>query len=302
MSATSSPTSNGIFSSRMVYGTWRMLDGAPSKQEINRRLNRCVELGITTIDTAEVYGGYTVEAALGEAIALSPGLNDKLRIVTKSGIYVPNPKNPERTVGFYDASAEQIKKSVETSLRLLRREKIDLFLVHRPDWLTNIDDTAQGLNALMQQGKIQCAGVSNYTPTQFQALNSRMDTPLITNQVEFHLFNMDALVDGTFDLCQQLRIQPMAWSPLAGGKLFDASNPAAIRLAKAASALASKYGGATLEQLAYAWVMGHPSRPLPVIGTNKLERIESAVLASTLTLEREDWYALWVAANGHSIP
>ena len=302
MSATSSPTSDDIFSSRMVYGTWRMLDGAPSNQEINRRLNRCVELGITTIDTAEIYGGYNVEAALGEAIALSPGLNDKLRIVTKSGIYVPNPKNPERTVGFYDASAEQTKKSVETSLRLLRREKIDLFLVHRPDWLTSIDDTAQGLNALMQEGKIQCAGVSNYTPTQFQALNSRMDTPLITNQVEFHLLNMDAVVDGTFDLCQQLRVQPMAWSPLAGGKLFDASNPAAIRLAKAASVLASKYGGATLEQLAYAWVMGHPSRPLPVIGTNKLERIESAVLASTLTLEREDWYALWVAASGHSIP
>jgi predicted oxidoreductase len=94
----------------------------------------------------------------------------------------------------------------------------------------------------------------------------------------------------------------MAWSPLAGGKLFDRNHPAAVRLAQVASALAGKYGGATLEQLAYAWVMGHPSRPIPVIGTNKLERIESAVRASLITLEREDWYAMWVAAKGHSIP
>ncbi len=290
------------FASPMVYGTWRMLDDAPTSQDINRRLNRCLELGITTIDTAEIYGGYAVEAALGEAMASSLALRNNLKIITKSGIYVPNPKNPERTVGFYDASAVQLKKSAEISLKLLGREQIDLFLVHRPDWFTSVDDTAQGLNTLVQEGKVKRVGVSNYTPSQFHALNSRMDTPLLTNQVEFHLLNMDASVDGTFDLCQQMRMQPMAWSPLAGGKLFDRGHPAAVRLAQAASALSVKYGGATLEQLAYAWVMGHPSRPIPVIGTNKLERIESAVRASLITLEREDWYAMWVAAKGHSIP
>lgn len=302
MSTTPIGTSADLFASRMVYGTWRLLDDTPTNQDINRRLNRCVELGITTIDTAEIYGGYAVEAALGEAMASSLGLRDKLKVITKSGIYVPNSNNPERTVGFYDASAKLLKKSAETSLKLLRREQIDLFLVHRPDWFTSVDDTAQGLNTLVQEGKIKGVGVSNYTPTQFHALSSRMDTPLLTNQVEFHLLNMDASVDGTFDLCQQLRLQPMAWSPLAGGRLFDQSNPAAVRLAQAASALSDKYGGATLEQLAYAWVMGHPSRPIPVIGTNKLERIESAARASLLTLEREDWYAMWVAAKGHSIP
>jgi len=302
MSTTPISVTADSFASPMVYGTWRMLDDAPTSQDINRRMNRCLELGITTIDTAEIYGGYAVEAALGEAMASSLDLRNNLKIITKSGIYVPNPKNPERTVGFYDASAVQLKKSVETSLKLLGREQIDLFLVHRPDWFTSVDDTAQGLNTLVQEGKIKHAGVSNYNPSQFHALNSRMDTPLLTNQVEFHLLNMDASVDGTFDLCQQMRMQPMAWSPLAGGKLFDRNHPAAVRLAQVASALAGKYGGATLEQLAYAWVMGHPSRPIPVIGTNKLERIESAVRASLITLEREDWYAMWVAAKGHSIP
>lgn len=302
MSTTPISVTADSFASPMVYGTWRMLDDAPTSQDINRRMNRCLELGITTIDTAEIYGGYAVEAALGEAMASSLDLRNNLKIITKSGIYVPNPKNPERTVGFYDASAVQLKKSVETSLKLLGREQIDLFLVHRPDWFTSVDDTAQGLNTLVQEGKVKRVGVSNYTPSQFHALNSRMDTPLLTNQVEFHLLNMDASVDGTFDLCQQMRMQPMAWSPLAGGKLFDRNHPAAVRLAQVASALAGKYGGATLEQLAYAWVMGHPSRPIPVIGTNKLERIESAVRASLITLEREDWYAMWVAAKGHSIP
>ena len=295
-------TASDIFQFPMVYGTWRMLDGAHSSQDINRRLNRCVELGITALDTAEIYGGYAVEAALGDAMALSPGLHEKLRVITKSGIYVPNSKNPERTVGFYDASATQLKQSVEASLRLLGRDRIDLFLIHRPDWFSSIDDTAAGLNQLIRDGKIQHAGVSNYTPTQFAALNSRVDTGLLTNQVEFHLLKMEPIIDGTFDLCLQHRMRPMAWSPLAGGKLFDKNNPASVRLASVANSMSAKYGGATLEQLAYAWVMGHPSRPIAVIGTNKLERIESAVCAASLTLEREDWYALWVAAQGRNIP
>lgn len=288
--------------SALVYGTWRMLDDQPSLQAINRRLNRCVELGITTIDTAEIYGGYRVEAALGGAMALSPGLRDKLAIVTKAGIYVPNDLSPQRTVGFYDASAAQLRTSVEQSLRLLGCEQVELFLVHRPDWLTGAEDTAQGLNQLLQEGKIRKAGVSNYSPSQFAALNSFMGDALFTNQVEFHLLRMDPMVDGSFDQCQQHRVRPMAWSPLAGGRLFDANEPAAARLAQVAAALSPKYGDATLEQLAYAWVMSHPSRPHPVIGTNKIERIESAVKALSIRLEREDWFALWVAAQGRNIP
>ncbi len=288
--------------SQMAYGTWRMLDDSPSLQDINRRLNYCVDLGIQTIDTAEIYGLYRVEAALGEAMALSPGLRNKLSIITKSGIYVPTPQNPLRKVGFYDASAACLKRSVAESLKLLRSEQIELFLVHRPDWFTSIDDTADGLNQLVREGKIRRAGVSNYSPSQFEALNSRLEHSLVTNQVEFHLLNMSPIADGTFDQCQQLRIQPMAWSPLAGGQLFDKTSESALRLAQLAAAMSSKYSNASLEQLAYAWVMSHPSRPIPIIGTNKIDRIESAVKATNIVLEREDWYALWVAARGHGIP
>ncbi len=288
--------------SRLVYGTWRILDDQPSAQDINRRLHRCVELGITTIDTAEIYGLYQVEAALGRALALSPALRDRLEIVTKAGIYIPNPANPERKVGFYDASAAQLTRSVDTALRLLGTDRLDLFLVHRPDWLTGLDDTAAGLNQLLRAGKIRSAGVSNYSASQFAALNSRMEQPLVTNQIEFHLLRMAPIDDGVLDQCQQVRVKPMAWSPLAGGKLFDAANPAASRLAALAATLAKKYAGATLEQLAYAWILAHPSQPVPVIGTNKVARIESAAAAAGITLEREDWYALWVAAQGHGVP
>ena len=295
-------SSNSPEFSSMAYGTWRMLDDGSSIQDINARLNRCVELGITTIDTAEIYGLYEVEEALGKALALSPGLRDRIEIVTKAGIYVPNARHLDRKVGFYSASGARLIKSLEKSLRLVGTDRIDLFLVHRPDWLASIDDTAGGLNQLLGDGRIRSAGVSNYSAAQFSALNSRMEKPLATNQLEFHLLHMDPIYDGTFDQCQELGVQPMAWGPMAGGRLFDKTNEAAARLAQTAADLSSKYNDATLEQFAYAWIMAHPSRPLPVIGTNKIERIESAVRSTDIQLKQEDWYAFWVAANGYDIP
>jgi len=286
----------------MAYGTWRLLSTEPGAQEINRRLNVCLELGITTVDTAEIYGTYEVEKALGEALALSPGLRDKLEIVTKAGIYVPCKYHPERRTAFYNATGERLVKSLEKSLRWLGTDRVELFLVHRPDWLTRADDTASGLNALLRDGKIRAAGVSNYSAAQFELLSAHMERPLATNQIEFSLLHREPLTDGTLTQCERLGVTPMAWSPLAGGRIFDPANPAAARLAAAAAGMSARYGGATLEQLAYAWVLAHPSRPLAIIGTNKIERIRSAAQADTIELGREDWYALWEADQGRKIP
>jgi predicted oxidoreductase len=289
--------------SRMIFGTWRLLDEpALSPQEINRRFNACFDAGMTTIDTAEIYGLYEVEEALGKALALSPGLRDKLEIVTKAGIYVPCKYHPQREIAHYNATGARLVKSLEKSLRLLGTDHVDLFLVHRPDWLTSAEDTAKGLNELLRGGKIRSAGVSNYSVHQFDLLNSRMERPLVTNQLEFHLLHMDPIDDGTFNQCERLGILPMAWSPLAQGRLFDPKNEAAQRVKACAGKLSAKYGGATLEQFAYAWIMAHPARPLPVIGTNKIERIAGAAESCGITLEREDWYALWEAAQGRKIP
>ncbi len=286
----------------MAYGTWRLLQTQPSPQEVNRRLHECLELGITTLDTAEIYGLYEVELKLGEAFALSPGLRDQFEIITKAGIYVPCSYHPQRRTAHYNATEPRLVKSLEKSLRFLGTDRIDLFLVHRPDWLTRADDTATGLNALLHSGKIGAAGVSNYSASQFDLLNGQMDQPLVTNQIEFHLLRPEPIHDGTLHQCEKSGVLPMAWSPLAGGQLFDLTNPAAVRLALAAESMSPRYNGATLEQLAYAWILAHPSHPIPVIGTNKIERLQLAAGADALVLEREDWYGLWEAAQGRRIP
>jgi predicted oxidoreductase len=292
----------GLEFSRMVYGTWRLLGTKPTPQEINRRLHACLELGITTIDTAEIYGLYEVEQMLGAALALSPGLRDKLELVTKAGIYVPCAHHPACRTAHYDATGPHLRQSLEKSLRLLGTDHVELFLVHRPDWLTRAEDTAAGLNELVRTGKIRAAGVSNYNVPQFDLLNAHMEQPLMTNQIEFHLLHPEPINDGTLHQCEKLGARPMAWSPLAGGRIFDPAIPAAPRLAAAAQSMVARYNGATLEQMAYAWILAHPSHPLPVIGTIKLERLQSAAQADAIVLEREDWYALWEAAQGRKIP
>ncbi|MEZ5386023.1 MAG: aldo/keto reductase [Prosthecobacter sp.] len=292
--------------SRLVYGTWRILDEEDkvncSPQALLDRFKACVDMGITTFDTAEIYGGYHVEEAIGDALKLDPAFRERIEIVTKFGIYVPCEFHPERKVAHYNATADRMIKSAEKSLRLMGIDEIDLLLVHRPDWLTGAEETATGLNKLLKDGKIRSAGVSNYNVHQFELLNSFMDQPLVTNQVEFSLLHMDPIYDGTADQCQRHRILPMAWSPLGQGRLMQKDDPAAARLQAKTAELSAKYDGATLDQFAYAWIMAHPSCPLPIIGTNKLERIQSVVKAASIRLEREDWYGLWQAAKGHGVP
>ncbi|MDZ4287469.1 MAG: aldo/keto reductase [Prosthecobacter sp.] len=295
---------NGPEFSRLVYGTWRFLDdpAAATPEDLLVRLRACLDLGITTLDTAEIYGLYKVEEFIGETLRRDPGLRPKFEIVTKAGIYVPCEFHPDRKVAHYNATAARLIKSAEKSLRFLGTDYLDLFLVHRPDWLTSADETAAGLNKLLKDGKIRAAGVSNYTVHQFDLLNSRMDRPLVTNQVEMSLLHMDAFYDGTTDQCQKLRIHPMAWSPLHKGRLMDPTDEASGRIQVKARELSEKYGNATIDQLAYAWIMAHPSQPLPIIGTNRLDRLIATAKSAEIQLDREDWYALWQAAKGHGVP
>lgn len=299
---------NGPTLSRLAFGTWRLLDdrATATPEHVRRRVQACLELGISTIDTAEIYGVYEVEELLGHALAGAPGLRQRLEIVTKCGIYIPCERHPDRKTAFYNVSAKKIVSSAEKSLRLLRTDYLDVLLVHRPDWLTAADDTAEGLRTLVRQGKVRHVGVSNYSVSQFELLDDRMGGALVTNQVELSLFAMGALLDGTLDQCQRRRLAPMAWSPLGGGRLFAEDDPAAQRVRAAMATMAPKYatsaGPATPDQLALAWVLAHPSRPVPVFGTNKLERLPGIARAAEITLDREDWYALWEAAQGRRIP
>lgn len=289
--------------SAIVFGTWRLLDGdpPPTSGDLAGLLDACLEVGIDTIDTAEIYGRYRVEEALGRVFRERPDLRERFTIVTKCGINVPAEAKPGTRVAHYDATASNVVACAEKSLRLMGIERIDVLLVHRPDWLTPADETAAGLERLLDSGKVGHVGVSNYTVDQFDLLGSRLRTPLVTNQVEVSLLAMEALWDGTLNQCERRRIRPMAWSPLAGGRLFGGEE-AAVRVRAAMEAMRGRYDGVSDDALAFAWVMAHPSRPVPILGTGRADRIRSAARAAGVRLERQDWYALWEAARGRRIP
>lgn len=290
-------SAHGPTVSRIAFGTWRVLDDpvAGSVNGLSRLLRTAVDVGMTTIDTAEIYGTYRTEERLGEALRHDAGLKSRVEIVTKAGIYVPHAGEPGRWVAHYNATAGQLMASAERSLKWLGVEILDLFLVHRPDWLTPHGETADGLNNLLQSGKVKAVGVSNYSPPQFRALNQLMNGKLATNQVEFSLHHLEPMFDGTFDECQAAAVRPMAWSPSGGGRLFG-DDAVANRVRAALPA------GMELDRAALAWVVANPAAPVAVIGTTKAERVRAAAAADGVTLSREQWYLLTEAARGARIP
>lgn len=289
--------------SRIAFGTWRLLDHPESTPDaILGKLRACLDAGITTIDTAEIYGGYRVEEVLGEALRKDPGVAGRVEIITKCGIYVPSGFHPNRRVAHYNASAERIVKSAEKSLRHLGVEALDLLLIHRPDWMAPAEDTAAGLNRLLRDGKIRSAGVSNYSATQFRTLQAFLEKPLVTNQVEFSPFCVDPVENGIFDQCQELGIRPMAWSPTGGGRLFDPADPVAARVRESLESIAPHYDGAGIDRLCFAWILTHPAGAMGITGSNRIDRILSAAKADAIRLSRQDWYAVLEAARGHRIP
>jgi predicted oxidoreductase len=289
--------------SSLAYGLWRLAKDpeGTSPARVRAKIDACLEVGITTFDHADIYGLYTCEGIFGRALAEAPALRDRMEIVTKCGINAACENRPGVRVNHYDATAPAIERCVERSLRELRTDRIDLLLIHRPDWLTSAEETAQGLQRVMAAGKVKAVGVSNYNPHQFALLTRCLGHVPATNQVEVSLLRMDAITDGTLDQCQAGEVHPMAWSPLAGGRLATGEQPEAVRTREALRRLGAHYG-ATAEQMALAWVAALPSRPQVVIGTNQVERIREAAGSARLTLERQHWYELWAAAQGRPVP
>ena len=284
--------------SRFVMGYWRLMDWNMSAQELASFIEEHLDLGITTVDHADIYGGYQCEAAFGEAMKLSPALRERMEIVTKCGIATT--AKAEHALGHYITDRDHIIRSAEQSLTNLATDRLDLLLIHRPDPLMDADEVAEAFLALHQSGKVRHFGVSNFTPAQFTLLQSRLPFTLATNQVEISPVYQPLLLDGTLDQLQQLRIRPMAWSCLGGGRLFndDAFQPLRDELAKVAQELNAE----TIEQVVYAWILRLPSQPLPIIGSGKIERVRSALAAEQLNMTRQQWFRIRKAALGYDVP
>lgn len=294
-------TDGGPTFSRIVAGVMRLGEWNMSTAALLNFIHTCLDLGITTFDHADIYGGYTCEELFGRALAVEPSLRGRLELVTKCGIQLVTPNRPDTRVKHYDTSREHIIASAERSLRTLHTDTLDLLLIHRPDPLMDADEVAGALGELRASGKIRHAGVSNFTPRQFDLLQSRLDFPLVTNQIELSILHLDPLHDGTLDQLQQLRMPPMIWSPLAGGRLFDPGDERARRVRAALEAIGSEVG-ASVDQVALAWLLRHPARVLPVMGTGKLERLREAAAAENIALDRQQWFALWEASAGRRVP
>ena len=280
----------------LSFGTWRFTDEDPSAGRVV--LEAAIESGMNLIDTADVYGfdwGGTgfgqVEEILGRLFATTSGLRDRIVLATKGGIAPPTP---------YDSSPKYLRSAVEASLRRLQTDVIDLYQIHRPDMFTHPADVAITLNALREEGKIREVGVSNHTPAQVAALQAHLEFAIASNQPEFSATHLDPMRDGTFDQCMELRITPMAWSPLGGGGLATGEGLRPELLA-VVDRLAEREG-VDRSQIALAFVLAHPSAPIAIIGSQNPDRIRSSSAALGVTLDRDDVYDIIEASEGVPLP
>lgn len=271
--------------SRVIAGAWRWQN--VSSETVERLTQVSLEQGITSFDHADIYGDHSNEERFGQLLAKNSSLRNKIELITKCGIKFPSTKRPASRIQHYDTSKEHIIWSAENSLKMLHTDRIDLLLIHRPDPLLNPHEVAEAFGQLRQQGKVLHFGVSNFTPSQFTMLQKHLSFPLVTNQIEISLSRIDPFFNGDLDLMLELGVSPMAWSPLAGGKLMAGE--------REVFSVATKYD-ASYSQLALAWLLKHPSNIFPIVGTTKPERIIEAAKSVNVNLDRQDWFEMlkWV--------
>jgi len=283
--------------SRIVYGMWRLGDDEnTSPDHVRAKIDASLDQGITSFDQADIYGGYEAEEILGNALSGS-ALRNKMEIVTKCDIIAPVGRYADARVKYYDTSRAHIMASVDHSLRLMGIDHIDLLLIHRPDPLMDHHETGAALDEVIASGKVRSVGVSNFRPYDWELLQSAMKNQLVTNQIELSVLAHDSFVNGDVAFHQRIGTPLMAWSPLAGGALFSGDHPDVMRvLSNAAS-----QNNVDETAVAIAWLLAHPSRILPVLGTNSLERIKGMSAALDVKMDRQTWYEIYTAALGREV-
>ena len=302
---------------RLGYGAMRIAGGwdkakvdAAAIERGIRSLESAVEAGYNFIDHADIYGDTMSETIHGLALDRHPDWRDKLVVGTKCGIRFDD--EPPGTPHRYDFSGEHIRWSLDESLKRLKLERVDLYQLHRPDWLADPDEIAAALVDIHQAGKVRYFGVSNFRPSLVAAVQSALPFPLVSNQVQISLLRLDAFEDGTLDQCLEKKMTPMAWSPLAEGRLaaaFDDKVPlpqsehhlaAVARLRPVLADVAQAYGMTPLA-IVLAWQMRHPSKIIPLYGSTRPEAIKEATKADAVTLDRDSWYRILLAARGKKL-
>ena len=290
--------SDSLSVSRIIYGLWRHTDDQDiSSKKLQSKIEACLDQGISTFDQADIYGGYSSEALLGETLKQAPHLRDNMEIITKCDIVAPIGIYSDKRVKHYDTSAQHINFSVKRSLSQMAIDQIDLLLLHRPDPLMDAQETGAVLDALVASGKVKGIGVSNFKPWDIDLLQSCTQNRLLTNQIEISLLHNSAFTNGDLAYLQQHKIAPMAWSPLGGGALFkDKQTPLWQKL----NSIAKSYN-VQPSSVATAWLIRHPAMIMPIMGSNDLQRIKRLSEALSFDLSREEWFELLQIATGKEV-
>ena len=280
--------------SRIVQGFWRLDKWQFSTDELIRYMEQCVERGVTTFDTAEIYAGTLCETLLGEALKKDKGLRNKVQIVSKTGIFQTTVQG--KSFGYYDTTYNRVKQSCKESLKRLGTDHLDLYLIHREDPCFNPEETGRALLELKKEGYVKEIGVSNFDPMKFDVLNKAVDHQLVTNQIECNPVCFEHFNSGMMDYLTYHKIHPMIWSPLAGGSLFDPENVAASKAMTKIKEVAERHN-VEASTIVYAWLLYHPVGALPIVGSSKIERLEAAIKALEVQLEHHEWYEIYVASG-----
>lgn len=284
--------------SRIVYGMWRLSDDADtSAAHVQAKIEACLAQGITTMDQADIYGGYEAEEVMGNALRAAPHLKDQIEIVTKCDILVPAGRYAGVNGKYYDTSAAHIAASVDHSLRLMGVDRIDTLLIHRPDPFMNQHETGAALDAVVASGKVRSVGVSNFKLHDWTLLQSAMQSKLVTNQIELSLTAHAGFTNGDVAYLQERSVPIMAWSPLGGGSLLTSDSATRALLHEIA-----EMHSVDASAVAVAWLLAHPAGIMPVMGTNTLSRIATLSDALKVDMPRDRWFQLYTAALGHEVP
>lgn len=270
------------------------------KNTMSRQITDCLEIGITTFDHADIYGGYTTETEWGHAWNELSFARDTIEIISKCGICYPCESRPQYKIKYYDHSFDHIVASVLQSIMNLQCEYLDLLLIHRPGPLMNPHEMAKAFDWLQTRGMVRKFGVSNFNTHQMELL--RNVYPIAANQIEFSILHMDAMYDGTLDFCMNHKMEVQAWSPLGGGRLFSESADFDFVLMRERLREVGIQYQLTLEEMAYLFILKHPVSIRPVTGSTQLNRIHIAKICENKSIDIEWWYSIWTAVQGRKVP
>jgi predicted oxidoreductase len=292
----------GLEFSRIIHGQMRIKDWNMSSADLLKFTEQIMELGIDTFDNANIYGDYDCEELAGRAMQLKPSLRNEMILVTKCGIKIMSGKFPKQKIQYYDYSYDYIIGEAEKSLRNLRTDRIDVLLLHRPSGLMNPEEVAKAFDKLKKEGKVRYFGVSNFLPHDYSMLQSYTNEKLVTNQVEISPHSITHFENGNMNFFLEKRIKPMAYSPMAWGKLINPTDIKSERIVKVLKQIAGELNVDGIDKVIYSWLLMHPAKIMPINGSGKIDHIRRTTKALYLKMTTEQWTRIYISSGGEPLP